>query len=138
MDMGSKIKAYLAALREMLESGKEIENPEGLKRELLREIQFWQHERLIHLIVVVLFALVTIAVLLVMVFYASIGLLLLLLMLLVLLVPYIWHYYKLENGVQTLYAVYEEVCRRTLEKDIPGECIPEEYGIKIKPFKKES
>jgi hypothetical protein len=30
----------------------------------------------------------------------------------VLLVPYVWHYYKLENGVQALYPRYDRIERR--------------------------
>ena len=132
--MGNKLKRYIGRLHDLLDSGEPIRQPELLKAELLREIGFWQHERLIHLMVTFLFALLTMAVLLVLVFYASIPLLILFLMLMVLLVPYIRHYYILENGVQTLYVLYEEICRRTLPEDVDQSCIPEEYGIKITPF----
>lgn len=134
-DMGKKLKEYIKSLREFLESGKEISDVEGFKRELIREIQFWQHERFVHLIVTFLFAIVTVAVLLVMIFQASIPLFLLFIMLLVLLVPYITHYFVLENGVQTLYVIYEEVCRRYMSKDVPIDCIPQGYGIKIEKLK---
>ncbi|MBQ8132818.1 MAG: hypothetical protein IJ192_00145 [Clostridia bacterium] len=132
--MGNKLKQYIKNLRAFLEREEEIKDVEAFKQELFREIQFWQHERLIHLLVTMLFALLTMSVLLVMVFQASIALLVLFFMLLVLLVPYIRHYYILENGVQTLYVIYEEVCRRNSTEAVPGACIPEEYGIKIKPF----
>ena len=122
-------------LYQFINSGDEIVDAESFKAELLREISFWQHERLIHLMVVMLFALITIAVLLVLLFYASIPLLLLFVLLMVLLVPYIKHYYVLENGVQTLYVIYEEVCRRYMDKSVPIACIPEEYGIRIEKLK---
>ena len=118
-----------------LESGQEIEDVEGFKRELIREIQFWQHERFIHLIVTFMFAIVTVAVLLVMIFKPMIPLFLLFVLLLCLLFPYITHYFVLENGVQTLYVIYEEVCRRYMDGSIPKDCIPEEYGIKIEKLK---
>ncbi len=133
--MGNKLKVYIKTLRNFLESGKEIPDVEGFKRELIREIQFWQHERFVHLIVTFLFAIVTVAVLLVMIFAASIPLFLLFILLLVLLVPYITHYFVLENGVQTLYVIYEEVCRRYMDQNVPIDCIPEEYGIKIEKLK---
>ena len=133
MDMGGKLKSYIKAMRELLESGEPLKDPEVVKRELLTEIGFWQHERFVHLIVTFLFAVVTVAVLLVLVFKATIALFLLFVMLLVLLVPYIKHYYVLENGVQTLYVIYEEVTRRTCSAD--RQCIPEEYGINIPEFK---
>lgn len=130
--MGDKLKHYIASLYELINSGAEIEDPDAFKAELLHEISFWQHERLIHLMVVMLFALITIAVLLVLVFYASLPLLLLFLLLMVLLVPYIRHYYLLENGVQTLYVIYEEITRRTRQGAM--NCIPEDFGVKAVPF----
>ena len=132
--MGNKLKTYIKKIRTKLDSGEPIEDPEGFKTELLREIGFWQHERLIHLLVTFLFALLTMMVLLVLVFTASIPLLMLFVMLMVLLVPYIKHYYILENGVQTLYVLYEEITRRTMSGD--QTCIPEEFGIKLEPFEK--
>ena len=79
------------------------------KAELLIQIGFFQHERLIHLIVTVLFALMTILVFLLAVtnFAPWTGVLLLLLLLL--LVPYIKHYWLLENGTQKLYEYYDKL-----------------------------
>ena len=131
--MGNKLKTYIKQIRSILDNDEPIENPEQFKTELLREIGFWQHERLIHFLVTILFALLTMSVLLVLVFTASIPLLLLFVMLMVLLVPYIKHYYVLENGVQTLYVLYEEITRRTLDGD--KRCVPDEFRIKIEPFK---
>lgn len=130
--MGDKLKNYISSLYQFINSGDEIVDAESFKAELLREISFWQHERLIHLMVVMLFALITIAVLLVLLFYASIPLLLLFVLLMVLLVPYIKHYYVLENGVQTLYVIYEEITRRTRKGSM--NCIPEDFGVKTAPF----
>lgn len=78
----------------------------------LTQIAFFQHERLIHLIVTVLFAILTFAVLFVDIFAFSLGMSALLLLLLVLLVPYIMHYYRLENGVQKMYRQYDELQKR--------------------------
>ena len=39
------------------------------------------------------------------------GLLLLFLALMVLLIPYIWHYYLLENSVQKMYRQYDEIMK---------------------------
>ena len=133
--MGNKLKAYIKGLRRFLESGEKPGNVEGFKRELIREIQFWQHERFVHLIVTFLFAIVTVAVLLTIVFQATIALFILFIMLLVLLVPYIKHYFVLENGVQELYVIYEEVCRRFMDESVPIACIPEQYGVKVEKLK---
>lgn len=79
------------------------------KAELLVQIGFFQHERLIHLIVTVLFALMTILVFFLAVTNFSLWTGVLLLLLLVLLIPYIKHYWLLENGTQKLYQYYDRL-----------------------------
>lgn len=85
------------------------------KQELLVQIGFFQHERLVHLLVTVLFALLTMIVFIQAVTAFSLWSGVLLLSLLVLLVPYIRHYYILENGTQKLYQYYDRL--ETLLKD---------------------
>ena len=75
------------------------------------QIGFFQHERLIHLIVTVTFALLTVisfGIMLLAEFLPVIGLTVLLL---VLLIPYIGHYYTLENEVQKMYKQYDEILK---------------------------
>lgn len=132
--MGKKLKEYIIQLQKLLESGENIENIEELKKELLVEIGFWQHERLIHLLVTILFALMTMAVFMVLLFYQQISMLILLIALLSLMIPYIRHYYILENGVQTLYVFYEELTKR--QGNIPESCVPKLNGVVIKELKK--
>ena len=85
--MGKKLKEYIIQLQKLLESGENIENIEELKKELLVEIGFWQHERFIHLLVTVLFALMTLAVFMILLFYRQISMLILLIALLSLMIP---------------------------------------------------
>lgn len=131
--MGKKLKAYLYSFQELLDSGQTIENIAALKQELLTEIGFWQHERLIHLLVTILFALLTMAVFLVLLFWQQLSMLILLVALMTLMIPYIRHYYILENGVQTLYTFYEELTRR--EQKIPDSCVPSLKGVSVKKSK---
>ncbi len=132
--MGKKLKAYILSLQKLLESNTDIPDIDSLKSELLTEIQFWQHERLIHLLVTILFALLTMSVFIVLLFYRELSVLILLAALLALMIPYIRHYYILENGVQTLYTFYEELTKR--QKKLPESCIPTLKGVKIKPLPK--
>lgn len=133
--MGKKLKEYIRELQLLLDSGAPIEQIERLKKELLIEISFWQHERLIHLLVTILFALLTMTVFVLLLFYHSWGVLALLAALLALMVPYIRHYFILENGVQTLYVFYEELTRRE-NADAASELItPKLPGVVIKPSK---
>jgi hypothetical protein len=59
-----------------------------------------QHERLVHLLVTLFFGLCALLTLLFLVLHPQILVGFLLLLLLVLLVPYLVHYYRIENGVQ--------------------------------------
>lgn len=73
------------------------------------QIGFFMHERLVHLIVTVLFAIGTFMTIFTYLMVDNIGLLFLALLLIVLLVPYIKHYYLLENGVQKMYRQYDKL-----------------------------
>lgn len=112
--MEKRLKNYLADRAELIAKlqQKEIqmtaEQKEAFLKEMLIQIGFFQHERLIHLIVTVTFAIMTVVSLIGSLLVTQLSLLLLIFMLLVLLVPYIRHYYILENGVQKLYEYYDE------------------------------
>lgn len=85
-----------------------------IKAEHLTQISFFQHERLVHLIVTVLFAILEIFAIALAMFFTGIGTLLLVVVVLGLLIPYIRHYYILENEVQKMYGQYDKLCE--LEK----------------------
>lgn len=80
-----------------------------MKKEHLTQLSFFQHERLIHLIVTITFALLEMLSLMLVMFQFSILALLFSLVILILLIPYISHYYLLENGVQKMYKQYDEI-----------------------------
>ena len=130
--MGERLKRYLKRTEELIEYlGRMTEKPkadedseaQGIiddaevfrarvakeKSELLIQIGFFQHERLIHLIVTVLFALMTVLVFILAVTNFAPWTGVLLLLLLILLVPYIKHYWLLENGTQKLYEYYDKL-----------------------------
>lgn len=113
--MTKRIKYYLAKYEELLQRELSVEEAKREIPGLLKQIDFFQHERLIHLIVTVLFALLTVITLFANLFLMQPLLLVLFLLFLILLIPYIAHYYLLENGVQKLYEYYdklEEMTRR--------------------------
>lgn len=96
---------------------KEGDHWEGVRREHLTQIAFFQHERLIHLIVTGMFAVLAMI---------SAGCVfvtremffgILTLLFLVLLIPYIAHYYILENEVQRMYRQYDEIQMRCTNKE---------------------
>ncbi len=77
-------------------------------------ILFFQHERLIHLLVTILFALLTVGSFGLFFITEFFPIIALFCVFLVLLVPYVFHYYHLENGVQKLYDLYDQLkaCRK--------------------------
>ena len=104
--MKQKLGDYIKELESKIKSNKIEKN---LDEEVLTKISFFQHERLIHLIVTFFVGISTI---LLMIGYLSLEkfeLLLLFMLTLMLFIPYILHYYYLENGVQKLYDLYFEI-----------------------------
>ena len=112
--MTKRMHFYLNYYKELLEKDLSPEKAQQEKENLLVQIQFFQHERLIHLIVTALFALLTVITLLSNLFLMQPLLVVLEVFLLILLVPYIKHYYLLENGTQTLYRFYDRLDQLSL------------------------
>lgn len=98
---------YMEAITQEACSGLSSDRNDEAIRDLLIQIGFFQHERLVHLIVTVIFALLTMMTLLGCLLVENMGMYLMLLLFVVLLIPYIRHYYILENGVQKLYTFYD-------------------------------
>lgn len=110
--MGKRMKDLLNYYQELAGQSLSPDDSAAARSELLIQIQFFQHERLIHLIVTVLFALLTVITLLADLFLTEPLLLILSVFFIILLVPYIRHYYLLENGVQKLYEYYDALVPR--------------------------
>ncbi len=116
--MEKKLKDYLKYIEALLTEPEE-EDPKEQKRqraerkrvrkEMLVQIGFFQHERLIHLIVTVTFAILAVGSLIASLLLQLAAIYILTVLFLILLVPYIRHYYILENGVQKLYSLYEDM-----------------------------
>ena len=116
--MEQRILQYRKSIDEWLEK---TEQSAQVSQEILRDkmeehlnqIGFFQ---LIHLIVTVTFALLEMLAILLNVISDSLFSLLLPVVILILLVPYIRHYYILENEVQKMYVQYDRmlrICRMT-------------------------
>lgn len=120
----TKYLKYMDDLLERIESGEEMDLQKILKNHMV-QIGFFMHERLVHLIVTVLFAIGTFMTIFTYLIVNNIGLLLLAFLLIVLLIPYIKHYYLLENGVQKMYKQYDKLLEYRAEL---GENIPERFN----------
>ena len=113
--MEKRILAYRKRIDELLK--KEDADWAKALEEHLVQVAFFQHERLIHLIVTVLFAVLEIMSILGTVILSAlekgnIALAIMTVLLLVLLIPYIRHYYILENEVQKMYTQYDELLKK--------------------------
>lgn len=75
-------------------------------------IKFMQHERLIHLLVTLFFGLLFILMTMFLLISPTIIILLVEFLLIILLIPYIFHYFRLENGVQKLYKINELIRKK--------------------------
>ena len=100
-------KGHEAYIRSRLDGGtdfKELAEYHNMK------IQWLQHERMIHLLVTILFALIFMFLFgLLMFFPENLLILIPLTIVMVLLCAYILHYFKLENTVQSWYKLYDEI-----------------------------
>lgn len=98
---------YIKKIDKIIEKDKNVSD-EVIKEHLIK-INFFQHERLIHLLVTLFYGL------LVLVFIAFtaiwIWFLIIVFMLIIFLLFYIIHYFRLENGVQYLYKQYDELLK---------------------------
>lgn len=114
--MEKRILAYARYLEGLQAEGLSQTERNALCKKILVQIGFFQHERLIHLIVTVLFALMAVGVFGICAVAPSVPMFGLELMILVLLLPYIRHYFILENTVQKMYRCYD----RIREEQWPG------------------
>ena len=105
--MLKKLSDYENELLKMVEAGAPLTAEQLLS--VRTHIGFFQYERLVHELVMILFALLTVGGILFLVVVPEIPVLALDALFFTLLVPYVKHYYGLENGVQRLYDVYENL-----------------------------
>lgn len=115
--MKNRILTYRKYIDSLLQSQDDCDW-KYIKQEHLTQLAFFQHERFVHLIVTITFAILE---LLSVCAYVVVGaldsslsfpLLILSLVILILLVPYIKHYYLLENEVQKMYIQYDRICEK--------------------------
>lgn len=107
--MTEYLKKYMSETeRRMKECGSETVLEEILE-EHMDKIAFMQHERIVHFLVTMMFAIVLTILVCAFLFTEQMAVGLLVLMILVLLGFYIKHYYFLENTVQQMYKVYDEL-----------------------------
>ena len=110
--MKKQIQDYVKAIKWILTEDNPNTDWKEVEARHLEKIMFYQHERLIHLIVTALFAVMEVICVATLLTTVNFWCLALMVLILVLLVPYVGHYYFLENSVQELYLIYDVILSR--------------------------
>jgi hypothetical protein len=96
-------------VQQRLDACGDKEEIEEILSEHKDKIAFMQHERIVHFLVTMMFALILSIFMGIVIFTDNPAMLLLVTIILVLLGFYIKHYYFLENTVQKMYRVYDDI-----------------------------
>lgn len=107
--MTKQITEYLEHLRLFLDAEHSREEYSQELERLHVRIGFFSHERIVHMFIMLAFAIFFLLTLFMALIHGSIGIYVLAVLFLVLLVPYIKHYYFLENSVQKMYLIYNKL-----------------------------
>jgi hypothetical protein len=109
------LKEYEILIKDKLADKKANLDWQSLQNYHRAQIQFFQHERLIHLLVTLTYALATLIVFGLTLSFPNFGIVILNAILLIMLIFYVQHYFALENGVQRLYFLDQAIAQRIIE-----------------------
>lgn len=110
--MTEYLKAYMKTVSQRLENCSEKAELDEIFAEHKDKISFMQHERIVHFLVTMMFAIILVIFISVLLFTENIAILALVTIILVLLGFYIKHYYFLENTVQKMYVTYDDILKK--------------------------
>lgn len=103
---------YMNLVEKRLEEASDAGELDRIMAEHKDKIAFMQHERIVHFLVTMMFALVLAIFMLALLLTQNLAMLILVTIILVLLAFYIKHYYFLENTVQKMYKVYDQILEK--------------------------
>ena len=106
--MKKQITKYFEEINNIIDNNSK-ENLDEIIQIHLYKITFFQHERLIHLLVTLAFAILTMLSFIFLFINPTIPNAILTGLFFVLLIPYIFHYFFLENSVQEMYKQYDKL-----------------------------
>ena len=102
---------YMNTVTERLEGCTEQEELDAILSEHMDKIALMQHERIVHFLVTMMFAVILSIFMVGMLLTENIMLTVLVTIIMILLVFYIKHYYFLENTVQKMYRIYDKILK---------------------------
>lgn len=118
--MTAYLKKYMKEIQRRLEEYANQTELEEIFLEHKDKIAFMQHERIVHFLVTMMYAIVLAIFVCAFLFTENPALMILVIIIMVLLGFYIKHYYFLENTVQEMYKLYDEMLimrRKETESD---------------------
>ena len=107
--MKKRIQSYMAYMDQQLEHNESGLSYEELCIEHEKQLAYFMHERLVHLLVTLTFAILAFVTFFMAVMNFSIGMIVFFFVFLILIIPYIMHYSLLENSVQYMYWHYDRL-----------------------------
>lgn len=110
--MKKQIEDYIMKIQEILKNDKKDIDYDEVLQEYKMKIGFYQHERLIHFLVLMTSILILfMSIAIYFISYCK-EMLIVMILVLILIFPYILYYYFLENSVQKLYLIYDEIINK--------------------------
>jgi len=109
--MKKQIKEYFEEINNYLKSDSR-DNIQHVMQNHLNKISFYQHERLIHLLVTLAFAILAMLSFIFLFINPTMLTAILTGLFFVLLIPYVLHYFFLENSVQEMYKQYDRLIKK--------------------------
>lgn len=106
------LKEYIEYIKKRLYECTGPKELEEILSEHKDKIAFMQHERLVHFLVTMMFAIILVIFIAVFLTVDNIMLGLLIVIITALLAAYIKHYYFLENTVQSMYRIYDDILKK--------------------------
>ncbi len=103
---------YISYIKKRLEDCSDAEELEEIFAEHKNKIAFMQHERIVHFLVTMMFAIILVIFVIGLLLTDNIALTILIIIILALLGAYIKHYYFLENTVQSMYVIYDDMLKK--------------------------
>lgn len=115
--MTKYLKKYIEYIQKRLDECIGKEQLEEILSEHRDKIAFMQHERLVHFLVTMMFALILVMLVIGLLLTENLTLSILTVIIFVLLLFYIKHYYFLENTVQNMYRIYDKIILKRKQLD---------------------
>ncbi len=114
--MTQYLKEYMEYVEKRLRECGDAETLADILNEHKDKIAFMQHERLVHFLVTMMFAIILVLFIgIELITDGGVMMLLLIIIIIVLVAAYIKHYYFLENTVQQMYRIYDRILKKQRE-----------------------